>query len=105
MQRKYKDLASKGKISIGKCLEIIRNELSTCENGYLRVGNSYLYNENNVTLLVTGANKPVELYSKDGYTSLDDIANWADIVEDVKNCYAAGNEKYSMLWNVSPKTA
>jgi len=100
MQRKYQDLAEKGEISVGKCLEIIRDEIAKCENGYLRVGNTFLFNEDNVIMLSIGGGQYVELFSEDGYTTLDDIAHWADIVEDVRNCYAAGNEKYSVVWNV-----
>ena len=43
----------------------------------------------------------VELYSEDGYTSMKDIAHWADTCIDYKNCMATKKYKgYNSLWNV-----
>lgn len=103
MQTKYKDLAAAGKISIGQCLEIIRKAITNSKRGFIMFGNTFLYNDDEgVTKLCCHfkGNDEVELYSEDGYTSLEDIANWADIVEDFNACMAAGNELYNSLWNV-----
>lgn len=43
----------------------------------------------------------IELYSEEGYSTIEDIAHWADTCIDYKNCMATGQyEGYYSLWNV-----
>lgn len=100
MQTKYKDLAAAGKISIGQCLEVIRNGIDGTPNKMLEVGNSLLFNKGRVTYFRGQGLENVELYSENAWGSLDAIANWADIVEDCIACKAAGNKLYSVTWNI-----
>lgn len=44
--------------------------------------------------------EPVELYSDDGYSDPEDIARWADTIEDIVDSRAAGNTSYSITWNI-----
>ena len=104
MQTKYKDLAAEGKISIGQCLDVIRKAIANSKRGFIMFGNAFLYNDDEgVTKLCHNfkGNKEVELYSEDGYDTLEDIAHWADIVEDFNACMADGNELYNSLWNIN----
>lgn len=101
MQNKYRDLASAGVISIGQCLNVIRSGITNSARGYIAFGNTYLYNNpEDVTMIGISNNQAVELYSPDGYETLEDIAHWADIVEDFNACIAAGNDKYLIAWNL-----
>ena len=42
----------------------------------------------------------VELYSEDGYNTIEDIAHWTDVCIDVKNCLKSGRTTYSGMWNL-----
>lgn len=99
MQTTYQTMASKGGITISGCLKVISSEIDK-HGGEIAFGNTQLVNKNGVPMLAVRDNKFVELYSEDGYETLEDIANWADVVKDYSACKAAGNSKYSVTWNL-----
>ena len=85
---------------IADCLKLITERLRNQPNHTLAFGNTILsINEQNKPIIKISTNDWVELYSEDGYTSVHDIAHWADVVEDVLDCYAHGNKEYSVAWN------
>ena len=101
MQTVYQDKARKGEVSIGVCLQVIRDEVKNSKRVYIAFGYTMLFNdEENVTKIAVNSNKAVELYGEDGYETLEDIARWADICQDFNACVAAGNDKYSGAWNI-----
>lgn len=45
----------------------------------------------------------VELYSNDGYNTMEDIAHITDVCIDVKNCLDSGRVLYDSMWNKEVK--
>ena len=99
MQTKYKTLAENGEVTIKSCLKVITDEISK-QGGVIFFGNARLIVKDGTPMLSTNNGKFVELYGEDGYETLEDIAHWADIVEDYSACRAAGNDKYLVSWNL-----
>ena len=93
---------------IKKYLNIIADAISQ-NGGVIHFGNTNLILDTNAdgvivpfecsnwlhynTLSDTQKKRAVELYSPDGWTSLYDIANWADIVTDYLNTKKEGVEQ------------
>lgn len=99
MQTKYKTLAENGEVTIKSCLKVITDEINK-HGGEIVLGNTQLINKEGVPMLSTNKGKFIELYGEDGYETLEDIAHWADIVEDYSACKAAGNNNYLVSWNL-----
>jgi len=89
-------------------------------DGLIHFGNVNLFVKNGIPYECAGwipyyamteaeKQRAVELYSDDGWNTLEDIANWADIVEDYNNTKAQGPEAmkergYLPKEKESPKT-
>lgn len=99
MQKKYQTLAENGEATIKSCLKVITDEISK-HGGVIFFGNARLIVKDGTPMLSTNGGEFVELYGEDGYETLEDIAHWADIVEDYSACKAAGNKLYSVTWNL-----
>lgn len=99
MQTTYQTMAENGEVTIKSCLKVISSEIDK-HGGVIAFGNTQLTNKNGVPMLAVRNNRFVELYSEDGYETLEDIAHWADVVKDYSACKAAGNNKYSVVWNL-----
>lgn len=58
----------------------------------------YLYKVNYSNL--NDKSDEVELYSIDGYDTIEDIAHWTDVCIDYRNCLKSGRTTYSGMWNL-----
>lgn len=106
-QKKYKEMLNiireRETSFLNECLSTIVKTIKE-NGGELEFGNTHLKVENDVAYIAIDWDKVnldyVPLYSEDGYDTIEDIANWADICEDVVACYKSGKKGYSVMWNV-----
>lgn len=112
MENRYKKALENIKITesefIRACLADIKGTICRYPLNRLDFGNTSLKlsrNSKGEECVFVGVNVGiknegfVELYSEDGYESIEDIAHWADIVADVDKCYKSGRKSYTIDWN------
>lgn len=102
---KYAEIQKGRENFINECLKTICDCVRTQKPSVLVIGNTKIFAIGNKPYVSTNNEPLIEMYSEDGWSSVDDIANWADICIDAVECYKAGNKGYSVMWNVPKKVA
>lgn len=110
-KEKLRELNRSKTALLEECLNTIQKTVASYPNKTLKFGNTILkvfgvfevdttgrHVKELATFISVNHGPFIRLYGEDDYTTLDDIAHWADVVTDVDNYYKAGNKAYAMDW-------